>query len=219
MNISSYKSIIFDCDGVLLNSNQIKTEAFYQTVLPYGEDLARKFVNYHRENGGISRNKKFQYFIENIASITKHDLEVSNLLSRYGSIVVDGLNKCEICEDLELLRNKDAQVKWFVVSGGNELEIKEVFKKKKMFQYFNGGIFGSPKSKDSIFKNLIDENIIDFPAIYLGDSRYDHEVASKYLIDFLFIHGWTEFDDWQNYCASQSIKSTEKIKNLADFWT
>ena len=202
MNISSYKSIIFDCDGVILNSNQIKTEAFYQTVLPYGEDLARKFVSYHRENGGISRNKKFQYFIENIAATTPNDLEMTELLSRYASIVVEALTKCEICEDLEILRKQNMGVKWFVVSGGNELEIKEVFKKKNIIQFFDGGIFGSPKSKDCIFQTLTGENVIDFPAIYLGDSRYDHEVASKYLIDFLFIHGWTEFDDWHTYCAS-----------------
>ena len=143
---------------------------------------------------------------------------MTELLSRYASIVVEALTKCEICEDLEILRKQNMGVKWFVVSGGNELEIKEVFKKKNIIQFFDGGIFGSPKSKDCIFQTLTGENVIDFPAIYLGDSRYDHEVASKYLIDFLFIHGWTEFDDWQNYCASQSIESIEKIKNLTNFW-
>ena len=31
-SINSYKSIVFDCDGVILNSNSIKTQAFYDTT-------------------------------------------------------------------------------------------------------------------------------------------------------------------------------------------
>ena len=30
-SINSYKSIVFDCDGVILNSNSIKVQAFYDT--------------------------------------------------------------------------------------------------------------------------------------------------------------------------------------------
>ena len=39
--ITDYASLVFDCDGVVLNSNKVKTEAFYQAVLPYGEAAAR----------------------------------------------------------------------------------------------------------------------------------------------------------------------------------
>ena len=35
MNLSKYKSIVFDCDGVILNTNKIKTEGleFQQKIL------------------------------------------------------------------------------------------------------------------------------------------------------------------------------------------
>ena len=36
--LSKYKKIyFFDCDGVILNSNKIKTEAFKEVVSNYGE--------------------------------------------------------------------------------------------------------------------------------------------------------------------------------------
>ena len=48
MDISQYATLIFDCDGVILDSNKIKTTAFYNTALPYGEDAAEALVNYHK---------------------------------------------------------------------------------------------------------------------------------------------------------------------------
>ena len=32
IEFSKYKSIIFDCDGVILNSNEIKTNAFKKSL-------------------------------------------------------------------------------------------------------------------------------------------------------------------------------------------
>lgn len=218
MKLFPYKSVIFDCDGVLLNSNQIKTDAFYQTVLPYGENIAKLFAEYHKKNGGISRNKKFEYFLKNMVPSKKIKLGLTELLNNYASTVFNALSECEVCEGLEAIRKQDPEVKWFVISGGNELEIKRVFKEKKISRYFDGGIFGSPRSKDHIFQMLINESNIQFPAIYLGDSRYDHEVASKHLVDFLFLYGWTEFKGWQNYCVENSIDSIKKVSDLTNYF-
>ena len=54
-SINSYKSIVFDCDGVILNSNSIKTQAFYDTTAFLGVDVANELKNYHLANGGVSR--------------------------------------------------------------------------------------------------------------------------------------------------------------------
>ena len=59
------KAIIFDFDGVILDSVDVKTKAFKQMYSIYGDDVMRKVVDYHLLNGGISRYKKFKYFHEN----------------------------------------------------------------------------------------------------------------------------------------------------------
>ena len=61
---NSYKTIIFDCDGVILNSNKIKTESFYKVAKKFGEKEAIKLVKFHLSNGGISRYEKFKFFLE-----------------------------------------------------------------------------------------------------------------------------------------------------------
>lgn len=218
MESLKYKTIIFDCDGVLLNSNQIKSEAFYQTALPTGEGHATELLDFHRNHGGISRNKKFEYFLDSIVKDGKSRFELSDLLETYAQLVVDKLIDSEQCEDLDLLKKKTSKAKWCVISGGNESEIKEVFQKKGISHYFSGGIFGSPKSKDDIFRELIEEGLIEFPAIYFGDSRYDHEIASKHSVDFIFVSNWTEFADWKTYCSDNQLITIDKLENAIPFF-
>ena len=213
-----YESIIFDCDGVLLNSNYIKTNAFYEVALPYGEKYAFELMRYHKAHGGVSRQKKLDHFIKNILKI-KPTAEILKILLRdYSDLVYKKLMESEICEDLVVLKEKYFRSDWFVVSGGNQQEIEQIFEYKGIKKYFNAGIYGNPKSKDTIFQELIKNSKIKFPAIYLGDSRYDYEVAKKFGLDFVFVYGWTEFLGWEEYCSDRSISVIEKTKDLVNLF-
>ena len=55
------KAIIFDFDGVLIESAAIKTEAFRE-VFSKWQDKVDEIVTYHNKNMGISRFVKFKYF-------------------------------------------------------------------------------------------------------------------------------------------------------------
>ena len=68
--MKNYSHLFFDCDGVILNSNKIKTDAFYKLALNLGELKAEQLVNYHLENGGISRYEKIKFFQKNILKNT-----------------------------------------------------------------------------------------------------------------------------------------------------
>ena len=64
IKIQEYDFFIFDCDGVILNSNSIKNFAFRLTLKNENKDLVDSFIKYHKENGGISRYEKFQHFFK-----------------------------------------------------------------------------------------------------------------------------------------------------------
>ena len=68
-NIASYKTILFDCDGVILNSNKIKTRAFKLASIPFGKEASNTLEDYHLRHGGISRYEKFDYFLTSIVQI------------------------------------------------------------------------------------------------------------------------------------------------------
>ena len=52
LSISAYQIAVFDCDGVILDSNQIKSEAFAYALPDDPPELVKNFVQYHKENGG-----------------------------------------------------------------------------------------------------------------------------------------------------------------------
>ena len=131
--ISSYSTIVFDCDGVILNSNHIKTEAFRVTALPWSEDAAADLVAHHIAHGGISRHRKFEYFLEAIlprwvSMASGCDWpSLDQLVFSYSQAIHRGLMTCCVAEDLEALRLQTPDSKWCIVSGGDQAELREIF--------------------------------------------------------------------------------------------
>ena len=153
--LSNYNTIFFDCDGVILDSNKIKTNAFYQTVKIYGDKVAHEMVDYHVKNGGISRYNKFEYLFTNILKRDIVPSELNYLLNAFSKEIKQGLLACPMAEGIEELRIKTQDTIWFVVSGGDQAELREVFKIRGMDILFNGGIFGSPDTKNIILEREI----------------------------------------------------------------
>ena len=209
-----YRSYIFDCDGVLLNSNRIKTKAFYTTAISYGEAEANALVQYHVRNGGISRYEKFKYFLKVIVGKKIQHNELEGLLAKYAEEAKAGLMRCEIACGLERLRKSLPHSRWFVVSGGDQNELREIFSKRGIDIFFDGGIFGSPDTKSEILSRELSTFNIKKPAVFIGDSRYDYETAVKKGLDFIFIHGWSEFDGWEKYFRSKNVYTISNIEQL-----
>jgi phosphoglycolate phosphatase-like HAD superfamily hydrolase len=207
-------TIIFDCDGVVLNSNRIKTEAFYQAALPYGEIAAHALVDYHVANGGISRYQKFAYFIKNLLPSNAIGPSLTKLLRPFEMLVRKGLLTCEVAADLTVLRQRTPSTRWLIVSGGDQSELREVFTQRRLEALFDGGIYGSPDDKRTIVSREIDEGNIAMPALLLGDSRLDHEVAAEFGFDFIFVSQWTEFKEWKQYCEEHLITTIAQPADL-----
>ena len=215
--IKEYKTLVFDCDGVVLNSNKVKTDAFYQAALSYGEQAAQALVEYHVANGGVSRYKKFAYFLNIL--VPQHAAEVSGptleeLLDAYASHVLQGLLTCDIAEGIHELRKNTPNTNWLIVSGGDQAELRHVFSERGLAECFDGGIFGSPDTKDEILEREISNGNIQQPALFLGDSKYDYQAANGAGLDFVFLTGWTEVEGWVEWCNQYCLVSFESIEKF-----
>lgn len=213
MNLSQYQTLVFDCDGVVLNSNKVKTDAFYQAALPYGKAAANQLVEYHKARGGISRYKKFEWFIETVVA-GKAGPSLQELLDVYAKEVRQGLLTCEIAEGLAELRAKTLNANWLIVSGGDQQELREVFNYRKLSELFDGGIFGSPDTKELILQREISLNNIKEKALFIGDSKYDFEVSSVFSFDFFFVSAWSEFDNWQAFFENKNNSIYTSVSEL-----
>lgn len=215
--LSDYKTLVFDCDGVILNSNKVKTDAFYQAALPYGKAAADELVKYHVSNGGISRYKKFEYFLEKVVPVFSDSVNgpsLEELLESYASKVKHGLLSCDVAEGLNWLKNKTKGIPWLIVSGGDQFELREVFTNRKLSGLFEGGIFGSPDNKEVILKREIHKNNILSPALFLGDSKYDYQVSNFAGLDFVFLSAWSEVENYSTWCDENDIVSCTNLDNV-----
>lgn len=214
MKLADYQTLVFDCDGVILNSNRVKTKAFYNAALPYGEAAARRLVEYHMEHGGISRYKKFEFFLASIVPDSRSGPSLGELLDAYAQNVRDGLMTCDVAAGLESLRAQTSHAKWLIVSGGDQQELREVFAARGLAALFDGGIFGSPDTKSEILEREGRGQNIVKPGLFLGDSRYDHFAASLAGLDFVFLSRWSEFSDWRSYCEEHGLPMLECLSSL-----
>lgn len=213
-NFNHYETYLFDCDGVILNSNSIKTEAFYETALPYGRDAALELVEYHVRNGGVSRYEKFDYFLRCILKNGAQS-DFDELVSKYASKVFEGLMKCEVSSGLTKLKDITKGSAWMIVSGGDQEELGRVFKARRLDKLFELGIYGSPDSKSDILHREVDSGNIKRPSIFFGDSKYDFKVSREIGLDFIFLTKWTEVADWKDWVKQNDIKVFESLATLA----
>lgn len=211
MNLSAYQTLVFDCDGVILDSNTVRARAFYNAALPYGKQHAEALEAYHILHGGVSRYVKFEILLHEMVGVPVTEHAMKSLLQAFTTEATIGLLKCDIAPGLEALRKSTPHAKWVLVSGADEQELRDVFAQRGIADFFDGGIFGSPSNKDDILQRERVNGNLTHPGIFFGDSRYDHRAAMGADLDFIFVSDWTDMAGWEEYCRQQGIASIASL--------
>ncbi|MDD2832647.1 MAG: HAD hydrolase-like protein [Methylotenera sp.] len=217
--LKKYKSIVFDCDGVVLNSNVVKTEAYFRTAKNLGatDAQAQALVDYHVKLGGISRYHKFEWYLREVINEPVTEQAVQALLDEFAGELEVGLMECAVAEGLVDLRSATPQANWMILSGGDQQEIRALFAKRDLAKYFDGGLFGSPDNKDTVLSREKLNGNLQLPALFIGDSKYDFEAATRAGLDFVFLSDWTEVADWQDYCQKNHIHVCSNVNQLNSY--
>ena len=83
------KNIIWDFDGVIINSEKVRQKGFIRSLEPYGDKWAiEKLLEYHRLNGGLSRYNKIQYFFSDILNKTISEEIFQNILKVFNDLML-----------------------------------------------------------------------------------------------------------------------------------
>ncbi len=208
-------NIIFDFDGVIIDSNSIKTEAFKNTVKCYGKEASDKLIAFHLANGGVSRFKKFEWFVKYVLLSKDREL-VNELTFSFGKEVRKKLFECNFRTDLCNLKEDLQGTRWFIASGGLQVEIEDLLRRKSILDLFEGGVFGSPLSKEMILRNITREFRSTTPEawILIGDSIYDYHCANQSQMIFIFATAWSECKDLINLSKTTQLISIKGIEEL-----
>jgi len=183
-----WDALFFDFDGVLVESVEVKTQAFAEIFKQYGRDIQDRVVAHHRDNGGMTRREKFRHYYEFLLEKQLHDQELDQLCSRFAAIVFEKVIAApEIPGAVDLLKECKKKVPCFVISGTPELELREIVERRGWTEYFVETC-GAPDTKHDHLKRLLGNYALN-PAhcIFFGDAFSDYQAASESRIPFIGI--------------------------------
>jgi len=184
--LSNYEVYIFDCDGVILNSNQLKIDAMEIALKEIG--LIQSEINECKKffslNFGMSRFYHIDYFSD---YILKLDALIAKPFKK--KLLILYSRQCK-----ELYLEADLTLGFlsfvdklkgnlYVASGSEQNELQDVFRERNLDRHFQG-ILGSPTPKVELVASILKtEN--GKKGIMFGDALSDMHSAFKNSIDFV----------------------------------
>ena len=187
MKLLNYKAIIFDFDGVIAESVNVKTEAFSKIYSEYGEDIVKKVIAHHMSHGGISRYEKFKYYHKEFLGIKLNKDDLIILSNKFSELVVnDVIDAPYVPGALNFIKNNYKKYKLFISTGTPQDEMIIILKNKNIDLYFQS-VYGSPEHKNNHVKDIIMN--MDYKKeeiIFIGDADTDIIAAKENDIPIIF---------------------------------
>jgi len=180
------KTIIFDFDGVILDSMPIKAHAFSKIFKGFDSAAVDKLLEFHMQNGGISRYVKIRYFFEDILRKAISDKKILEYADKFSDIVTKELIKPKytIKETFNFIESRFGKQKLFIASGADQKELRYLCETYQIGLFFDG-IYGSPTPKSTLLRKILEESDTSHKAaIMVGDSINDYDAAVQNGVSF-----------------------------------
>jgi phosphoglycolate phosphatase-like HAD superfamily hydrolase len=178
---------IFDFDGVIIDSVEVKNNAFFNLYAHVELSKREKIYSYLKKNQGVSRYQKI-FHIEHEYFGNSDQRKINKKIKEFSNNLYREVLNCKLHFDMidfiDILKEKN-KVYCSVVSATPDDELLKIIEVKKLTQRFDF-IYGSSRSKIACISDILKqiECSID-SAIYFGDSESDLEVAKILNIDFI----------------------------------
>jgi HAD superfamily hydrolase (TIGR01549 family) len=184
--MKNIKAIIFDYDGVIAESVNVKTEAFAAMYQPYGEEVARKVIAHHEANGGISRFEKFKIYHQKFLGENITQEKVDILAQQFSDLVLQKVVDSPYVEgSKEFISANYKKYDFYISTGTPTSEIEIILERNDIRKFFKD-VYGSPDKKDEHVKQIMKKNgYINSDVVFIGDALTDRDAARNNNIEFI----------------------------------
>lgn len=198
--MNNIKVILWDFDGVIMNSNEVRDFGFQEVLKDYPSEQVEKLMKYHNENGGLSRYVKFNYFFNEIRGDKINQDEINKWAGKFSEIMLKNLKNeaLLIQETIQFIKNNHKDYTMHIVSGSDQQELREICSAIGITPYFKS-IHGSPIHKNILVQELLEKyDYNPFECILIGDSINDYQASVVNNIYFLSYNN-SSLDEKSNY--------------------
>jgi len=203
------RSIVFDFDGTLIDSNRLKYDAYFE-LFP-DED---RHVRIIRDVLSESFEQTRYAILEEIL----RRLGVSKLAERYNDIVVAGAKTCpEKAGTEEALKKFAPMYRIYVNSTTPDASLKEIIRFRKWKGYFCG-IFGYPHEKpETLLRIMALEKLRSDEVLVVGDGESDRKSAVENGCPFVHVAEGFSFEQIDQilvtYAKNDTLLQARKVTN------
>ena len=179
------QAVFFDFDGVILESADVKTEAFLVLFDQYPEHR-EAIRHYHIQNMGVSRFIKFEWICKNLLGLPYDDTMADELGVKFSNIVLQKVLEAPFVPGaLELIQKLNPHVPCFIASGTPEVELQAIVRHRNLTQYFRE-VCGTPRTKTQIANELVARyNLVTSQCWFIGDALTDQQAAKETGMHFI----------------------------------
>ena len=179
------KAIIFDFDGVILESADIKTRAFVELFKDYPEHQER-ILRLHLDNAGVSRFEKFTIIYRDYLGKQIDAQESARLGAAFTALVYAQILRCPFVPGArEFLERRGVEYDLFIASGTPEDELRDIVAQRGLTHLFRA-TYGSPRSKGTIMRAILAQHKLQpTEAVFIGDALADFQGAHEAGVRFI----------------------------------
>lgn len=180
--------ILFDFDGVLIDSAAINADAFVQIYSGETVDKREAVRVYHRENGDVGRRDKFIYYETMVFGRKPSAEAIDDLCEQFAGIVDRALLKVPMIPGvLDAISVLYGRAEMHIVSGMPHKELVNVVIARGLAPYF-ASMVGSPTTKLGAFTAILDSShTLPGRCLVIGGSRTEYLAARRLGIPFLAV--------------------------------
>jgi phosphoglycolate phosphatase-like HAD superfamily hydrolase len=173
------KAIILDFDGVVVESQGIKNQAFRDLFSDYPQYL-NQIMSYHLAHNAVSRYIKFEYIVTHILGEMYDEDRAKEIAARFSGLVCQRIIECSYVEGAEeLLEYFSSKVPLYIASVTPQEELEAIIRARQLKRYFKG-LYGTPWDKCEVVREvMLKERVNPNAVVYVGDSKEDYKVAEE----------------------------------------
>ncbi|MBF0587649.1 MAG: HAD hydrolase-like protein [Magnetococcales bacterium] len=180
------KQVLFDFDGVLADTNEIRNDGFMELLKGYPSELLEKMADYVRANPGLSRYRKLDHFHGELLGRPITEEVRTKMAGQYSAIVKQRvIEAAPISGSLAFMQAYLGVLTMALISGSDQTELRAVCAARGIRHYFSD-ILGSPVDKEDNLAELLGRRgWREAECVYVGDGINDLEACRKVGIPFI----------------------------------
>lgn len=216
--VGSIKAVVFDFDGVIVPSEEIKVAGYSRIFSEFDEEVPERAIEEARKEFAEARGNRFD-IIRGIFKRTGKEGDIEQAVAKYGerysAIVKKAILALEVEEEVrKTLERLSRKFALYINSNNPDDFLREMLRTLGIEAFFKG-VYGSSRTKlENLEEIARKENLKPEEVVFVGDGEGDRMAAESFGCRFIGIS--TTLNGWESGKSFPVIRKVSEIEKYTN---